>query len=160
HKSIGVVAKRGFDSLEIGRLAADCAEFLGMYATRDQETVEAGRGRTGNVGAQAVADGENPGAVVYPEEAKTGLVDRRKRLAMPPHTAARLLVPLCQCASAKSEPTAVHHDEIGVGANHREIAVQCRAQQQFIVVNAVLPSGRSSVENELRLLDRIDEFES
>src|SRR5260370_41300587 len=116
------VANCGFDSPEVRRPVADRPEFFGMNAAGDQETVESGSGRTGNVGAQTVADGEDPRPVLDREKAEAGIVNRAKRLAVPAHATARLPVTFPQCPGAEREPAARHDDQIKGGANHRQIA--------------------------------------
>src|SRR5436853_5684810 len=73
--------------------------------------------------------------------------------------ASGLLVPLRQGTSAECQTVAVHDDEIGVGAHHRKGARQRSLQQRCIVLDTILPASRSGVEDELRLLGGVDEFE-
>ena len=54
----------------------------------------------------------------------------------------------------------MHDDEIGIGANHRKTAVQRIPQQRLVILNAVVPTCRSRIEDELRFLRRFDEFKT
>ena len=54
---------------------------------------------------------------------------------------------------------AMHDNEIGIGAHHRERARQRPPQQRRIILDTVLPACRSGVEDELRLLGGVDEIE-
>jgi len=156
---IGALTKGSFDSAQIRGLVADRAELLGMDAAGNQEAVEPSAGRTGNVSAQAIADGQDLRAVLDAEKAETSIVDRTKRLAVPAHATAGLLVPLRQCAGAEREPAAVHDNKIRIRADHREIAVERPPQQRRIILYLVIPSGRTGIQDELSLCGRIDKFE-
>src|ERR1700730_14382607 len=120
HGGVGPGLERRGDALEVGRLVVDCAKFFGMDAVGDQHAVETGTGRAGDVGAQTVADGKNACAVHDAEQLDAYVVDRAERLPVPADTAPGLLVPLRQRTSAERQTTAVHDNEIGVGAHHRE----------------------------------------
>src|SRR5947209_1914898 len=103
---IPALAQGGFDAPEIGFSLARYAEFFGMDAASDQQALDPRFGRTGNVGAQTVADGEHPRAVGGAEKVQAGIVHRTERLAVPANSASRLLVPLGQCASAQMKSAA------------------------------------------------------
>src|SRR5207248_1501094 len=117
---VTALAQGGLDAPEIGCSPARCAEFFGMDAAGDQQAVDPRSRRTGNVGAQTVADGKDARAILDPEKPQAGIVHRAKRLAVPANIAPRLLVRLGQAAGAQVESAAAHHDEIGVGAHHRQ----------------------------------------
>src|SRR5437016_1322116 len=97
---VTALAQGGLDAPEIGFSPARCAEFLGMDAAGDQQAVDPRSRRTGNVGAQTVADGQDARALGDGEKAEAGIVDRAIRLAVPTNAAARLLIPFGQCAGA------------------------------------------------------------
>src|SRR6266850_2227601 len=65
--------------LGVGRPVADCAKLFGMNAAGYQHAVETGAGRAGDVGAQAVADGKNAGAVFDADQLQACVVDRTER---------------------------------------------------------------------------------
>ncbi len=69
----------------------DEAEFLGMDPAGDEQAVDSGRRGAGDVGAQAVADGEDPRAVGDAEQCQARVVDRTVGLAVPADIAALLL---------------------------------------------------------------------
>ena len=93
-----------------------------MDAAGDQQAVDAGSGGAGDVGAQAVADRENAAALGYAQQRQTAVIDRRVGLAVPAHMPADPFVMLGQRAGAQRGPAVMDHDEVRVGAHHRQIA--------------------------------------
>src|SRR5215469_3098323 len=152
-------AQRRFDPPEIQRLSAHQTELLGMDATGNQNAVQTGRGGADDVGANAVADSENARTLADPEQDEAFIVDRAERLAVRADDPPAFLVPLCEGAGAEGEPAAVQDNKIGIGANHRKVALQCPLQQWRVIVDRVIPTSGSGVEDELRFLSRLDELE-
>src|SRR5271165_3084699 len=99
-----------------------------MYAANVQNGTDARPSRTGDVGAQTVADGKDAREVVDTEKAEASFIDRAERLAMPAYAPPAFLVPLRQCAGAEGETATTHDDEIRIGAHHRKTTLQ-RAPQ-------------------------------
>jgi len=133
---VGSGLERRGDAFEVGRPVADRAKLFGMDAADNQQAVETGVGRTSDVGAQTVADGKNACAVRDAEQLEACVVDRTERLPMPADPASSLLVPLRQGTSAERRTVAVHDDEIGVGAHHRQTAGQRRSRFAVIAATA------------------------
>ena len=131
-----------------------------MDAAGDQQAVDPGIGRAGDVGAQAVADRQQAAAVGDAEQLDAAVVDRWIWLAMPAHPAADRLVLLGQRTGAERRPARMDHHEIGVGANHRQAALVCRVQDRRVVLDRVLPAGRPGVEDEIGLVGRLDKSQA
>ena len=136
------------------------AELFGMNPPGDQQAVETDAGRSGDVGAQAVADGEDAPAVVDAEKRQAAIVDRAVGFAVPAHLTALLLVPLRQRSGAQRKTGAVHDDKIGVCAHHRQTARQRSAQQRRVILDRVVPARGAGVQNEFRFLRGIDVVQS
>src|SRR4029077_1954100 len=113
----------------------------------------------GNVGPQTVADRENARAVIDTEKVETAVIDRRKRLAVPPYASPVFLVPLGECARAEGETAAMHNHKIGIGANHRKAVRQPSPQDWRIILDLIVPACGAGIEYELRFLGSIDELE-
>src|SRR5579883_349533 len=143
----------GGDAEGIGHLAFGEPELLAMDAGGDEQAVDARGIGTGNIGAQAVADGEDAGTLGDAEQREACRIDRRKGLAVPAHLAAQRLVALRQRAGTERAMALMHDDEIGIGADHRQIARACRLQQRLVIGDRLLPMAGTGIENELGLAD-------
>ncbi len=130
-----------------------------MHPAGDQQAVDAGAVSPGDVGAQAVADRQQALAVGDPEQVDAAVVDRRMRLAVPAHPAADRLVLLGQRPGAERRTAVVDHDEIGVGAYHRQVAPARRLQHRRVILDRVFPSGGAGIEDEIGLLRRLDKIQ-
>ena len=111
---------------------AGTIELAAMDAVGDEQGVEPGRGGAGEIGAQRVADRQRPRrrdrrAAQRRDPLQRRRVDRPMRLAGVDRLAAERLVELGERAGAIDELVAAMDDEIGIGADHRQPALdECR----------------------------------
>ena len=78
---------------------------------------------------------------------------------MPPHAAAQALILLRQGAGAESRLAVMHHDEIRIGAHHRQPAGERGVHDRRVGLDRLIPFGRACVQDEVRLGRRVDKRE-
>ncbi len=114
---------------------------------------KAGGRRTRDIGAQRVAHREHARDAQGPQHHR---IDRRIGLAEIAHGAAHRLVAACERTGAEHAAAVADHLEVGVGADHRQVA--CGAGGQRSLVGAKLGGAErvvgSGVDDERRLRRR------
>src|SRR5258708_6697712 len=121
-----------------------------MDAGGDEQAVDPDAARAGKVGPQAVADGEDAALVDDAEQREAGVEERGDRLAVPAHAPAERLVALRQRAGADGETPAMADDEVGIGADHRQVALPRRLHDGIVMRRLLPPAPGPGVENEIR----------
>ena len=83
------------------------------------------------------------------------MVDRRIRFAVINDRAAKFLITRGDSAGAQGQALADVHDQIRIGADHRQIALAGRLQQRVILLDRVLVFENSCADDEVRGVDRV-----
>src|SRR5262249_46348977 len=81
-------------------------------------------------------------------------------LAVPGDAPADRLVALRQGAGADIGLVAEHDDEVGIDAHHRQVARAGTLENLLVTLDRRVPAPRAGVEDELRLLGRLEEAEA
>ena len=98
------------------------AERIGEDAAGDEERGEAGAARAPDVGLDAIADREDARRRRHAELLERRRVGARIGLAEIVHSPAELAIARGERAGAQLALAEAHHHEIGVGAQHRQLA--------------------------------------
>ena len=127
--------------------AAAGMQLVAMHAMDDEEAVEPGAARAGKVGEGAVADRQRARLVDFAaaqmlEPLQGGGVDRGVGLAEGQNAAADRRIAFGEGAGAVDEILADADDNVGIGAEHRQVARLQRRELFVVVVEGV--SLRSS----------------
>src|SRR5262245_2098001 len=109
-------------------------KLIGMDAAGYQQRLQAGMAGAGDVGAARIADPENECIRPQPECSEDSAVDTLVRLAVIAYETPQLLIAQRQSAGADLPNSAADHFEIGIGANHRQLAFSRGLQQRLEIV--------------------------
>src|SRR5579859_2811228 len=136
HQRAGRMAEQFLDGSRIELIQA--FELLGVNAARDEQAIDAKTMRAGEVGSHGIADGEHPAersrlAPPFGRQRHGALVDRTVRLAVENRLAAEFCVEFGDRARAIDQAVAAFDDDVGIGADQRELAFARLEQHRAIV---------------------------
>ena len=79
---------------------------------------------------------------------------------MPAYASADRLVALGKRARADHAAAAMHHHEIGIGTDHREVAGATALEDRLVIRHRLVPAPRARVQDELGLCHVLDALEA
>src|SRR6478609_8265939 len=106
----------------------DALEILGVNAAGYEQAIDPEAVGACQIGARRIPDGENAVelnrmALALGGERHGALIDRPVRLAVKNHFAAKLAIEFGDGARAIDQPVAAFDDDIGIGADQRQLAL-------------------------------------